>query len=269
MGLRAIGVSPSGAADRGAMARANALVGNRAGTAVLEATFGGLVLRALGPAVVAITGARCGDAVPMDETVRLRRGDTIALDGARQGMRAYVAIAGGVDVPAVLGSLSRDTLSGIGPAPLVNGQGLRTGDAASTAPEAAAAAPPLPGPSVDLAVTAGPRTGWVPPAALEEAEGWEVSPDSNRVAVRLRGRHLPVRAGSIEPEPLVRGAVQVPPDGLPIVFLADHPVTGGYPVVAVLTAAACDLLAQCRPGTHVRLVRSADGDDPRAALAPW
>jgi biotin-dependent carboxylase-like uncharacterized protein len=253
-GHRSIGVSPSGAADRGAMARANALTGNPADAAVLEATFGGLSLRALDPVTVAVTGAVCAGAL-MDVPVELAAGDTLTLDGARTGVRTYVAVSGGIDVAPVLGSRSTDTLSGLGPPPVAAGQVLAIGTPAAGAPSTAEP-PALPQVLVDLEHTPGPRADWLPGAGwgrLDEAS-WEVSPDSNRVAVRLRGAAAPVRDGSLPPEPLMRGAVQIPPDGRPIVFLADHPVTGGYPVVAVLTPTACDLIAQCRTGTSVRLV---------------
>lgn len=267
-GHRDIGVSPSGAADLRALARANALVGNDPAAACLEVTFGGLSIRAGAPTLCAITGAECPGG-PVESVLELTTGDVLSLDGARRGIRTYVAFAGGIDVAPVLGSRSTDTLSGLGPAPLRAGDVLAIGTASPRrdAP-ALAEAPPLPAGGADLAIVHGPRSDWLDEhawAALCESS-WEVSSDSNRVAVRLGGAPLKVRAASLAPEPLVRGAVQVPPDGRPILFLADHPVTGGYPVVAVLTPLACDLLAQCRPGMVVRLV-SADLDDDRAALA--
>jgi biotin-dependent carboxylase-like uncharacterized protein len=258
-GHRSEGVSPSGAADLGASARANRLVGNMPGAAVLEVTFGHAVLRAADALTVAITGAVC-PAVPMDAAVELAAGDTLELPAASTGLRIYIAVAGGIAVPAILGSRSTDTLSGLGPAPLRDGDILPVGDAAGDhggdhaglplRSAATVSAQPIP-----LAVLRGPRDDWLPAAgwsALVE-QAWRVSPDSNRVAVRLLGTALPVRTASLEPEPLVRGAIQLPPDGMPIAFLADHPVTGGYPVVGVLTAASSDAIAQCRPGAMVRL----------------
>lgn len=273
-GHRAAGVSPSGAADLGAMARANALVGNPAGAAVLEATFGGVSLRALDAMRIAVTGATCAGVV-MESAFEVDRDDTVSLDGAAAGIRSYIAVAGGIDVPPVLGSRSTDTLSGLGPEPLRRADLLPVGPVIDAGPAASPArsapAPDLPGAGFDLAVERGPRDDWLPEetwAALAAGDiSWEVSPESNRVAMRLRGAPLAVRARSLPPEPLVRGAVQVPPDGRPIVFLADHPVTGGYPVVAVLTSSSCDLAAQCRPGASVRLL-SAHVDHDRAARAP-
>jgi biotin-dependent carboxylase-like uncharacterized protein len=261
-GHRAIGVGPSGAADRGAGARANALAGNPPDAAVLEATFGGLSVRVTEAMRCAITGAVCPGAI-MDTKFELAAGEILTLDGARAGVRTYIAFGGGVDVPPVLGSRSTDTLSGLGPEPLAAG-----GTPAPSPRPAPPSPPPLPDGAVDLPLTPGPRDDWLAEeiwAALAEMS-WEVSPNSNRVAVRLRGAAMPIRVASLPPEPLVRGAVQVPPDGHPILFLADHPVTGGYPVMGVLTPAACDLLAQCRPGTGVRLL-SAHLDDAGAARA--
>lgn len=265
-GHRHLGVGPSGAADRGSMVRANRLVGNPPDAAVIEVTLGGLVLRARSAVRIAVTGADCPGAL-RDTAVDLAPGDLLRLGTATHGLRAYVAFAGGLEAEAVLGSRSTDTLAGLGPPPLVAGQVLRvaagSGVAGSTPPPA-----PLPDREVTLALLPGPRAEWLDAAAWRSLETgvWRVGPASNRTALRLEGPALPVDSLAIDPEPLVRGAVQVPPNGLPIVFLADHPVTGGYPIVAVLTAAAADLAAQCRPGTAVRL-RSVDGDDDRAALA--
>lgn len=120
-----------------------------------------------------------------------------------------------------------------------------------------------------LTLLAGPRDDWLDVAgwASLTAQCWTVGSRSNRVAVRLEGEALPVRAATLEPEPLVRGAVQLPPSGQPILFLADHPVTGGYPVVGVLTGASADGLAQCRPGHRVRLMRVApSGQQPAQGI---
>lgn len=257
-GHRDRGVSPSGAADLGSAAHANRLAGNPASAAVLEATLGHLVLRASGALVIAVTGATC-PGVRMDEPVDLAAGATLALGAARAGARAYVAIRGGVAVPPVLGSRSTDILGGLGPAPLRDGDTLQVGADPATMPAPGQHLPPeplpAPGSAARLELLRGPRDdrlsrhGW---EGLESQE-WSVTPRSSRVAVRLAGAALTVVGAAVDPEPLVRGAIQVPPDGHPIVFLADHPVTGGYPVVGVLTAASCDLLAQCRPGCAVSL----------------
>ena len=253
-GHRSSGVSPSGAADLASMALANALAGNPASAAVLEATFGHLTLRARDALMLVVTGAGC-PGVRMDTPLALAAGESVALGAAGTGVRAYVAVRGGIAVEPVLGSRSTDTLSGLGPAPLRDGDLVPIGDAEPVSDEP----PPHHGPpghwSGELTLVRGPRDERLPEHAWASIRdrAWTVSPQSNRVAVRLSGPALPISTDPLPPEPLVRGAVQVPPDGQPIIFLADHPVTGGYPVIGVLTPAACDAVAQCRPGTSVRL----------------
>jgi biotin-dependent carboxylase-like uncharacterized protein len=176
------------------------------------------------------------------------------------GLRTYVAVRGGVDVPAVLGSRSTDVLSGLGPAPLAEGAVLPVGDAYSGPPPAVEVAP-VPAPSTDdlvVRVVPGPRDDWFTPDALTTlfAEPYTVTADSNRVGVRLDGPALTrARDGELPSEGMVTGSVQVPSGGKPIVFLADHPVTGGYPVIGVVLAADLPVLAQARPGQVVRFRR--------------
>lgn len=265
-GFAAIGVSPSGAFDVGAFARGSALVGNGiAGAAAIEVVLGGLTVRAGHAHVVALTGAECpatlnGTPVPWGVAVGIGQGDVLALGLPASGLRSYLSVAGGIDVPPVLGSRATDLLSGLGPARLRAGDVLGVGDPGHPGPwERTPPVPPEPGNAVtglELQLLPGPRTDWLAdPGDL--AGEWTVSPDSNRVGVRLAGRSL-ARAAAPEgeelpPEPLVRGAVQLPPSGQPVAFGPDHPTTGGYPVVAVLTEAGCDALAQCRPGDRVRL----------------
>ncbi|GII00492.1 5-oxoprolinase subunit C family protein [Planobispora takensis] len=171
------------------------------------------------------------------------------------GLRTYLAVRGGVDVPPVLGSRSTDSLSGLGPAPLSPGATLPVGPARELAPITVDAAPPPPAARTPVRLLAGPRDDWfVPdaPAALC-ARPYEVSQDSNRVGVRLRGAVLKRAVdGELPSEGMVAGALQVPPDGQPIVFLADHPPTGGYPVIAVVAPADLARIAQLRPGDTVR-----------------
>ncbi|MCA0296397.1 MAG: biotin-dependent carboxyltransferase family protein [Actinobacteria bacterium] len=258
-GLAAVGVSPSGAFDRAAFADGARLVGNTAGHAAIEVTLGGLVVRSAAHHRVALTGAVCaatvnGLPVPWGEPVQLRPADVLALGLPTLGLRSYLSVAGGVDVPAVLGSRSTDLLSGIGPARLAAGDFLPIG--VVTVPEETPERHEAPSPSTVLDLLPGPRTDWLAdPDAL--AGTWTVSPESNRIGVRLTGPVL-TRAAAFEgeelpSEPIVRGAVQLPPSGRPVLFGPDHPTTGGYPVVAVLTEAAGDRLAQCRPGERVRL----------------
>ncbi|MGS2642013.1 5-oxoprolinase subunit C family protein [Streptosporangium sp. G12] len=182
-------------------------------------------------------------------------GGELCLGMPGAGLRTYVAVRGGVEAPATMGSRSTDSLSGLGPAPLATGTVLPVGPTGGLPPITVDAAPrPGPGTGV-LRVLPGPRDDWFAPGALAAlcAEPYEVSQDSNRVGVRMRGARLErAREGELPSEGMVAGAVQVPPSGQPIVFLADHPPTGGYPVIAVLTSASLAGAAQLRPGDRVR-----------------
>ena len=252
-GLAHLGVGPSGAADTLALRRANGLAGNVAGAAVLEVLLGGLVLEARDPAVVAVAGADCG----LPPVVSLRTGEVLRLGRPSDGLLTYVAVAGGFDLPCVLGSRSTDTLGRVGP-PAVQagdqvavGRAVRWVDPLELAPRLVM---PGAGPVV-VRVHPGPRPESFADglAALCRAS-WTVSTSADRTGARLDGPALPRRTGEAEPEGLVLGAVQVPPHGRPIVLLADHPVTGGYPVVAVVHADDVRLVAQSRPGTVLRFV---------------
>lgn len=182
-------------------------------------------------------------------------GGELRLGMPEAGLRTYVAVRGGVEAPVTMGSRSTDSLSGLGPAPLAAGTVLPVGPTGGLPPITVDAAPrPGPGTGV-LRVLPGPRDDWFVPGALATlcAEPYEVSQDSNRVGVRVRGSRLErAREGELPSEGMVAGAVQVPPSGQPIVFLADHPPTGGYPVIAVLTSASLAGAAQLRPGDRVR-----------------
>lgn len=260
-GFAAVGVSPSGAFDVGAFALGASLVGNDAAAAAIEVVLGGLVVRLRAAHVVALTGAECpvalnGAPVPWNAAFGAGQGDVLALGPPASGLRSYLSVAGGIDVPSLLGSRSTDLLSGLGPARLRAGDVLAVGAPGAGPPERASVDPRAPGRAATmLQLLPGPRTDWLAdPTDL--AGDWTVSPDSNRVGVRLAGRAL-ARAAAHEaeelpPEPLVRGAVQLPPSGQPVAFGPDHPTTGGYPVIGVLTEAGCDALAQCRPGDQVR-----------------
>lgn len=263
-GLAAVGVGRSGAADRGAHRLGNRLVGNDDGAASLEVLLGGLVVRARGRLTVALTGAHApahldGRAVPHAAVVDLPHGAELRLGTPAAGLRTYLAVRGGLAVTAVLGSRSTDTLSGLGPPPVSAGDVLAVG----AAPSAFPTVDHVPHPRHDegtatLHVLPGPRTGWVGGLAALTGTRWEVGAESDRIGVRLTGARVdrvPRHEGAeLASEGVVRGAVQLPPGGQPVLFLADHPVTGGYPVVAVLTEAAADRAAQLRPGDRVRLV---------------
>lgn len=256
-GYAALGVARSGAFDRGALALANRLVGNRPDAVAIEATLGGLALRLHDAATVALTGAAC-TGLEWGAARTLAAGTTLRLGPPGTGLRSYLAVRGGIDAVAELGSCSTDTLSGLGPAPLSAGDRLAVGrpvpDRVTGQVTGAAAAPVRPtGPP--LRVVPGPRDDWFTPDALGrlvETE-WAVRPDSNRIGIRLDGPALPrARRGELPSEPALPGALQVPPDGRPILFGPDGPVTGGYPVIAVVVRADLDLAAQLRPGDVLR-----------------
>ena len=256
-GLAHLGVSPSGAADRAAHRLANRLVGNAESEATLEVTLGGLTIRADQMLWVAVTGAPTSLLVNNQPSashtlLALPPGDRLAVQPPAYGVRNYVAVRGGIMVPPVLGSRSTDLLSGLGPSPLHAGQKLTVGRAG----------PPLPGvdlappsqPRKTLRITAGPRRDWFTEQAWEDLihRRWTVSAQGNRVGVRLTGPALTRRiTAELPSEGLIRGAVQVPASGEPLIFLADHPVTGGYPVIAVLTERDADHAAQLRPGERI------------------
>ncbi len=257
-GHAAIGIGRSGAADRGALRLANRAVGNPEGAAALEVLLGGLELEALGTVTLCVTGAPVpvevgGRAVGSSYVVTARAGELVRLGTPALGLRSYVGVRGGIDVPAVLGSRSRDVLAGLGPEPLGVGDLLPVG-APGDEPTPTDLLPQLRLPEVvELRVVRGPRDGWLADADALTTSPWRVSDASNRVGMRLLGSPLRHRDPhrQLPSEGAWRGAVQVPPGGEPVVFLADHPVTGGYPVAAVVVDGDVDLAAQVRPGQEV------------------
>jgi biotin-dependent carboxylase-like uncharacterized protein len=171
-------------------------------------------------------------------------------------VRLYVCVRGGIDVEPVLGSRSTDLMGGVGPAPVRAGDLLRIGApaGASVEPEPYA----LPEAPV-LRASPGPRADWFAADALETlaVSEWRVRPDSNRVGIRLDGPELRrARDGELESEGVVAGALQVPPNGQPILLGPDHPTTGGYPVLAVVSADDLWLAGQLRPGDTVRFAQA-------------
>lgn len=283
-GYGGLGVSAAGALDRSSLRRANRIVGNEPAAAVVETVAGGLRVQAVGDQVLAVTGApaaltvvtpsdvpagpEAADAddaglpervreVPMATAFALLDGETLTLGAPERGFRTYLAIRGGVDAEAVLGSRSTDTMSGIGPAPLAPGQLLAAGAATSSNvvgnPEVQ---PDFPDTGVTvLDVVPGPRDDWFGAAALESlcTQDWSVTPRSNRVGMRLDGEPLQRnRDGELASEGTVAGAIQVPPEGQPVLFLADHPITGGYPVIGVVVDHQLDLAAQVPIGGRIR-----------------
>ncbi|HSR87299.1 MAG TPA: urea amidolyase family protein [Streptosporangiaceae bacterium] len=269
-GLAHLGVPGSGAADTASLRLANDLVGNEADAACVEVTLGRLAMRFDCDAVVAVTGAStpirvssvAGDReVSASTAFTVPAGSVVRLGAPTTGLRSYVGIAGGIGVRPVLGSRSTDCLSGLGPSPLRTGEWLplnrrRSGPEETRAlrPRAADPAGSAAGP-VELRVIAGPRDDWFTAAALGGlANGtYVVSPASNRTGLRLTGPELRrKRPGELPSEGVATGSLQVTHDGQPILLLADHPTTGGYPVIAVVAAADIGRAAQLRPGQQIR-----------------
>ncbi|HUC25610.1 MAG TPA: biotin-dependent carboxyltransferase family protein [Streptosporangiaceae bacterium] len=278
-GYAHLGVPRSGALDAPAHHLANRLVGNPPDTPVLETTLTGVAVSAECDVIAAVTGALApvridGEHARMGAPIRLRRGQLLEIRSATSGVRSYLAFSGGLAVPRVLGSASADLLSGMGPARLANGDVLQLGRLDGTDGRDGCALGQLPAcgeaaPADDsgqgprqLVIHPGPRFDWLVGrglAALEEGQ-WTVSPDSNRVALRLAGQPVRRRRGELASEGLVSGAIQALPDGHLVLFLADHPTTGGYPVIAVVDPASLPACAQARPGSKIsfRLASSRD-----------
>jgi len=260
-GYAALGVGRSGAAHRAAQRLANRLVGNPEHLAGLELTLGGLRARFHVPALVAITGAPCtveadgaSNDAGMNAPFPMHAGQVLRIGTPEHGLRTYLAVRGGIEVPAVLGSRSTDTLSGIGPAIPAAGTVLPIGREAAEFPTADLAPVREPDDRA-LEVLPGPRAHWFTAEAISVLTSmpYTVTAETDRVGARLDGPRLDrAREGELRSEGMVRGAIQVPPDGRPILFLADHPVTGGYPVIAVVRATDLDRAGQLRPGDEVR-----------------
>lgn len=266
-GYAAIGISPAGAFDQSALALANRLVGNAEQAAGLETVAGGLRLTTDRPVEVAVTGAQgpvtAGPAASGRNSVFvLAPGVELAIGAPLTGLRSYVAVRGGITVPAVMGSRSWDSLARLGPLPLEAGQHLPIGTAVVDDPIVATApvTPPASG-AVTLSLIPGPRADWFADAAWQVLASGDlrVSSRSDRVGIRLEGGTLHRAAAhqdrSLPSEGLVRGAVEVPPDGRPIILGADHPTTGGYPVIGVIPAGDTDRCGQLVPGQSLRLRR--------------
>jgi biotin-dependent carboxylase-like uncharacterized protein len=261
-GLAHHGVPRSGALDRASGRLANRLVGNPADAAVLEATVSGPTLRLDDPGgpgrVVAVTGATAevtvdGRLVGVDTAVLVAPGQELRVGSAREGIRLYVAVSGGIETDVVLGSRSADLLSGIGPPPLTAGDRLPVGPSFQPAPlldvVPVRARPPV----LELRILPGPRHDWLLTEGWEllTTAHWVVRSESNRVGLRLDGPTLPRTSGELPPEGLMTGALQIPNAGAPVLFLADHPTTGGYPVPAVVVDEDLDAAGQAGPGTVV------------------
>ena len=269
-GLAGIGVTESGAADRRSLRRANRLLANDPGAAALEIGLGGLAVRAEKSVLVAFAGAPAPVQVvvegrsrrPSGPVVRLPVGAELHLGLPAWGLRTYLALPGGVVAPQVLGSASRDTLALLGPPPVRAGDVLTAGAGEAVIATIEGEDPGWHAAPYMLDLVPGPRWDWFTAgglAALFE-QPYTVSEVGDRVGVRLYGARLErKRTGELPSEGVVRGAVQVPADGQPLIFGPDHPVTGGYPVIGVLTDDAADAAGQLRPGGQIRFRRRGSG----------
>lgn len=257
------GVSSSGALDQGAFRSANRVVGNLVHSACLEVTLGGFAFEVSGPTVMALTGAPCpisirdqaGRVLAAEgyQPISLEAGDTVTLGFAPRGARSYLAFRGGLDVAPVLGSASTDTLAVVGPDPVGVGAVLAIKNAdRGLSPVSLTEAPafdcPAAGETVTLDVVMGPRSDWFTACGLEtlSSQVFDVTPQSNRVGIRLAGAEPLERKDKSElpSEGTATGAIQVPHSGQPVLFLADHPLTGGYPVIGTVAEYHLDLAGQ-------------------------
>ncbi len=253
------GVSASGAADALALRAGNLLVGNAENAAALEMTLVGAALEFETAAVIALTGSDFGASsdfgarLPLWSAVEIKAGQTIRCGPTQSGARCYLAVRGGIAVPRTMGSASVHVMTGVGGRALRKGDVLPVGDEAVRRPRSAARAPEFTkdGP---LRVTEGPQ------AALFRDElyagAWMVSEESNRMGIRLRAgpgtAPIPSPGGQMISEGVPLGAIQVPPDGQPIVLFVEHQTTGGYPKPANVISADFWRLGQLRPRDEVR-----------------
>jgi antagonist of KipI len=253
-GYAHLGVSASGAADALSLRAANLLVGNRPGAAALEMTLVGGAFEFQQDAVAALAGSEFSPEYPLYTPLRVRAGDVLRCGPTKSGARCYLAVRGGIDVPLVMGSASTHLMTALGGyegRALKKGDVLRIGNAAVRLPaRRGVIAPAMPD---ALRVTDGPQAGWFG-GGFYRAE-YEVTEESNRMGLRLRGPALERHEGQMLTEGVSLGAVQVPPEGQPIVLFVEHQTTGGYPKIANVISADLRAAGQLRPRDRVRFER--------------
>jgi KipI family sensor histidine kinase inhibitor len=264
-----LGVGSAGAMDLSAMHSANRIVGNPSHTPVIELLNGGLKAKMQNSAVLAITGAESDIHVkfadgqqaifPSYQAIALDQGDEFHIQTPSAGLRNYLAIRGGIQVKPVLNSCSFDSLAVLGPEPLKMGDVLYQAQAiSSNISLSEIPRPNLPkvGECVELDIVMGPRTHWFDAASIEKLtqQQWLVTQESNRVGLRLLGAEPLTRSitHELESEGTCIGALQIPPSGQPVLFMNDHPLTGGYPVIAAVAKHHWDLVAQIPAGCHIK-----------------
>ncbi|MFC4334820.1 5-oxoprolinase subunit C family protein [Salininema proteolyticum] len=262
-GYAHLGVPASGAADRASWKLANQLAGNATDLCVLETTLNGCTVRTDRTVAAVVGGAPCPVTVnrqpqPWGQPLTLHPGDVLDVGVPERGVRSYVAFSGGLfPRKTSLGSHSTCLLSGLGPSPLRSGEKVPLGPNPFRLPLPTQWPAPWPGIDEDLVMRLylGPRHDWLTPEAMELLHhgSWRVSEHSNRIGLRLDGPAVETaEKGELPSEGVVTGALQIPPSGQPVVFGADHPTTGGYPIVGVVDDRGIAAAAQAKPGTKVR-----------------
>jgi biotin-dependent carboxylase-like uncharacterized protein len=264
VGAQRYGVSNSGAMDRLALAAANTLVGNGAGAAAIEfMLLGGSIAVEGGSARVAVAGAPCAltldsHPVPLSTTMVLHPGQVLTLGPTQAGIYAYLAVEGGFDWPAQLGSLSLHQRAALGG---FRGRPFEPGDRipllrAEPLDGPVLALDPVPlGADAPIRAVLGPQDDYFTASgrATFTRETYAVSPEADRMGYRLSGPTIEHAKGfNIVSDGIVSGSVQVPGSGQPIIMMADRQTTGGYPKIATVISADLRVVAQRRPGDRIR-----------------
>ncbi|KES19305.1 Allophanate hydrolase subunit 2 [Gilliamella apicola SCGC AB-598-B02] len=262
IGQAALGISESGAMDKSALHSANRVLGNPINEVALEITQGGFKTQINRSMLIAVTGAVCDINIttllgekytaPMYQPILLEKGDTVELGNIKCGVRSYLAVRGGFQVSPILTSCSFDTLAQVGPPPITIGQTLAIKStnikASVSLNESPAINYPCPGDVVVLDIVLGPRTDWFTPNAIKllTEQLWRVTPASNRIGLRLSGDISLTRdkLQELPSEGTCIGAIQIPANGQPVLFLNDHPLTGGYPIIGAVCKYHLDLSGQ-------------------------
>jgi antagonist of KipI len=246
------GISASGAADSFALRAGNLLVGNAENAASVEMTLMGAAFEFSTDTVIALTGSDFGAGFPLWSAVEMKAGQTLRCGPSQSGARCYLCVRGGIAIPKVMGSASTHVITSVGGSPLRAGDLLPIGNEAIRRPRGAAKAVPVLGDG-PLRVTDGPQAENF--ADELYCGTYTVSEESNRMGLRLRGPAIASAAGQMLTEGTPLGAVQVPPDGQPIILFVEHQTTGGYPKPANVISADFRRLGQLRPRNQVTFER--------------
>jgi antagonist of KipI len=244
------GVSASGAADPLALRAANLLAGNAENAAALEMTLTGAEIIFDHDAVVVLAGSDFGAGLPLWQPLEIPAGRPVRCGASQSGARCYLAVRGGIASPKSMGSASVHVMTGVGGRPLRKGDTLEIGNEAVRRPRAPARLPRHWQTRTLLRATAGPQAGWF--AGELFGSPYVVLEESNRMGLRLRGDAIPSPSGHMITEGVALGAVQVPPDGQPIILFVEHQTTGGYPKPANVISADFWKLGQLRPREPVQ-----------------